>query len=107
MRNAVIAGKLHALLTRRYTKGRDLFDLAWYLADRSWPIPNFTLLNAALAQTGWEGPIVTGENWRNLMINQLGKFNWDETIKDVRPFLERPEDAALITRENLESLLRD
>lgn len=104
---SLLAGKLHALLTRRYTKGRDLFDLAWYLADRSWPTPNFALLNAALAQTGWKGPVVTDENWRGLLTKRLPQFNWNTTVQDIQPFLERPNDAALITRENLESVLRD
>lgn len=103
---SLLAGKLHALLTRRYTKGRDLFDLIWYLADRSWPAPNCALLNAALAQTGWEGPVVTIENWRGLLSERLAKFNWEAARADVLQFLERPEDALLITRENLESLLR-
>lgn len=30
--NSLFAGKLHALLSRKYTKGRDLFDLGWYLS---------------------------------------------------------------------------
>jgi len=28
-------------------------------------------------------------------------------VDDVRPFLERPQDAALLTRENLLGLLRE
>jgi predicted nucleotidyltransferase component of viral defense system len=49
---SLFAGKLHAVFSRPWTKGRDLYDLVWYLADRSWPAPNLSLLNAALAQTG-------------------------------------------------------
>ncbi len=103
---SLLAGKLHALFTRHYTKGRDLFDLIWYLADRSWPAPNFTLLNAALVQTDWQGPVVTTENWRGLLNARLDKFNWQTARADVQPFLERPGDADLITGENLESLIR-
>jgi predicted nucleotidyltransferase component of viral defense system len=102
---SLLAGKLHALLTRRYTKGRDLFDLIWYLADRTWPAPNYTLLNAALAQTGWQGPVINSANWRSLLIGRFDKFNWEVARLDVEQFLERPEDAKLITRANLESLL--
>lgn len=103
---SLLAGKLHALFTRRYTKGRDLFDLIWYLADGSWPAPNCTLLNAALAQTGWKGPVVTAENWRSLLVERFDKFNWEAAHMDVLQFLERPEDAKLITRENFRSLVR-
>jgi hypothetical protein len=103
---SLLAGKLHALLTRRYTKGRDLFDLIWYLADRAWPDPNCVLLNAALAQTGWPGPEVTAANWRGLLIEKFAKLDFDAAREDVRPFLERPGDADLISRANLEAVLR-
>ena len=51
-RASLLAGKLHAVLQRPYVKGRDFFDLLWYLSDPGWPSPNLTLLNRALAQTG-------------------------------------------------------
>ena len=31
---SLMAGKLHAVLTRKHTKGRDWYDLAWYLSHR-------------------------------------------------------------------------
>jgi hypothetical protein len=64
---SLFAGKLHAVLARRYTKGRDIYDLIWYLSDPTWPEPNIVLLKNALEQTGWEGPGVTPENWRPLV----------------------------------------
>ena len=36
-RASLLAGKLHAILQRPYTKGRDLYDLIWYLSDPTWP----------------------------------------------------------------------
>lgn len=32
-RASLLAGKLHAILQREYAKGRDLYDLMWYLSD--------------------------------------------------------------------------
>ena len=32
-RASLLAGKLHAVLQRPYTKGRDIYDLVWYLSD--------------------------------------------------------------------------
>ena len=61
---SLLAGKIHAVLSRQWTKGRDLYDLVWYLADRTWPAPNLDLLNAALEQTSWDGPRLTEANWR-------------------------------------------
>jgi len=48
-RASLLAGKLHALLQRSWTKGRDVYDLLWYLSDPEWPTPNLELLNNALA----------------------------------------------------------
>ena len=52
---SLLAGKLHAILQRKYLKGRDIYDLLWYLSNPNWPAPNFEMLNHALQQTGWEG----------------------------------------------------
>ena len=103
---SLLAGKLHALLTRRYTKGRDLYDLIWYLADRSWPAPNLDLLTAALSQTHWEGPAPTETNWRSLLAERLSRVDWDSARDDVRPFLERAAETELITRETVLSVLK-
>ncbi len=54
-RASLLAGKLHDVLQRGYTKGRDLYDLIWYLSDPDWPMPNLSLLNAALHQSDWHG----------------------------------------------------
>jgi len=103
---SLLAGKLHAFLARRYVKGRDIYDLIWYLSDRSWPEPNLELLNNALAQTRWQGPQVTAGNWRQLVGARVEVLDWKQVVADVEPFLERPADLALLTKENLSSLLR-
>jgi hypothetical protein len=102
---SLLAGKLHAVLSRGWAKGRDLYDLAWYLADRSWPEPNLTLLNAALAQTGWKGPVMTAGNWRDELRRRAKSLDWEQARSDVRPFLERERDISLVTLEALDRLL--
>ena len=54
-RATLLAGKLHAILQRPFVKGRDLYDLFWYLGDRAWPGPNLEMLSNALARSGWKG----------------------------------------------------
>jgi predicted nucleotidyltransferase component of viral defense system len=103
---SLLAGKLHAFLARRYVKGRDIYDLIWYLSDRTWPAPNLELLNNALAQTGWHGPKVTAENWRQLIAERVETLDFKQVVADVEPFLERLADKALLTRESLTSLLQ-
>ena len=104
-RASLLAGKLNALLTRPYTKGRDVYDLLWYLSDRTWPGPNVDLLNNALTQSGWQGPPITPDNWRRIVSERTARFDWPRLVADVRPFLERPRDLDLLTNENLQRLL--
>lgn len=102
---SLLASKLHAILSRRWTKGRDLYDLAWYLAERTWPAPNLELLNAALAQTGWAGEPVTPETWRQAVRQRIEDVDWPRARADVGPFLERERDLALVSSDVLCRLL--
>jgi hypothetical protein len=104
-RASLLAGNLHALLQRPYLKGRDLYDLIWYLSAPDWPAPNLTLLNNALTQTGWSGPVVTPENWRETLRTRLKDIPWQQVQKDVEPFLLSQQESALMTLEILKKLL--
>jgi predicted nucleotidyltransferase component of viral defense system len=98
---SLLAGKLHAILHRPYLKGRDVYDLVWYLSDPTWPAPNLILLNNALRQTGWTGPELTESTWRQAVRNRLETQTWDRVLADVRPFLEIERETELLTRENI------
>jgi hypothetical protein len=98
------AGKLHAAITRKYAKGRDWYDLLWYLSQRPPVTPNLRLLQNALDQTQGAGRH-DARSWRTLVAARLGRIDAHAIAEDVRQFLERPQDAALLTRENLVGLL--
>jgi len=104
-RASLLAGKLHAILQRPYTKGRDLYDLLWFLSDPNWPAPNLILLNNALRQTSWRGEPLIGDNWREAVRRRLQAISWDRVVADVRPFLELSADLALLTLENVMRVL--
>ena len=104
-KSSLLAGKLHALLQRSYTKGRDIYDLLWYLSDPAWPPPNLVLLNNALAQTDWPGGILTEANWRERVRERLRLLDWYGILADVRPFVEPGFDLGLLTLANLERVL--
>ncbi|MFH0899287.1 MAG: nucleotidyl transferase AbiEii/AbiGii toxin family protein [Pseudomonadota bacterium] len=104
-RSSLLAGKLHALLTRAYTKGRDVYDLLWYLSDPAWPSANLALLNAALAQTGWQGSALTESTWRHALRRRLESLDWTRVVADVRPFLERPHEERLLTLAGVSQIL--
>jgi hypothetical protein len=100
-RASLLAGKLHAILQRPYLKGRDIYDLLWYLSDPDWPPPNLMLLNHALQQTGWAEGLVTGDSWRALVRERLKSLRWEQVVADVLPFLEPSADLGLLSLDNL------
>jgi len=104
-RASLLAGKLHALLQRPFTKGRDIYDLLWYLSDPGWPAPNLTLLNNALHQTGWEAGPLTRDNWRKVVRGRIDEVDWEQAVADVRPFLEPNIDAGMLSWDNVRRLL--
>ena len=102
---SLLSGKLHAILQRSCTKGRDIYDLLWYLSDPTWPEPNLILLNNALSQTKWTGEILTEENWKKEVWKRLKALNWSEIVDDVRPFVEPSFNLKLLTLDNFERVL--
>jgi hypothetical protein len=59
---SLYATKLHACFYRKYTKGRDFYDLLWYLGKRV--MPNFELLNNAIEQTEHRKMYINESNFR-------------------------------------------
>jgi len=102
---SLLSGKLHAILQRPYTKGRDIYDLLWYLSDPTWPSPNLELLNHALAQTGWQGGALTSTNWREPVKARLRLLDWNGLQADALPFVEPGFDLGLLSLANLERVL--
>lgn len=101
---SLMAGKIHALITRAYPKGRDWFDLLWYCAKRPPVEPNEVLLQNALDQTAAEH--LAASRWRDAVRTRLLKLNEQALREDVESFLERPQDADLLVRDNLLSVLK-
>jgi len=93
-------------LQRPYAKGRDLYDLLWYLSNPTWPQPNLVMLNNALNQTNWNGDTLTEDNWKMQLFTRLQNLNWDDIVSDVRPFVEPSFDLNLLTLVNFERLLK-
>jgi predicted nucleotidyltransferase component of viral defense system len=104
-RPSLLAGKLHAILQRSWPKGRDLFDLFWYVSDPTWPEPNLELLNNALSQTGWSGPVLDQGNWKPVIRERVASIDWEAAERDVTPFLEQDPATALFGKENILKLL--
>lgn len=86
--SSLFAGKCHALLCRTYTKGRDYYDLLWYLRKKT-PV-NLVLLQNALEQTGpWrQTEVRIDQGWlvENLQ-SVIKKTDFSQAVADVRKFL--------------------
>jgi predicted nucleotidyltransferase component of viral defense system len=104
--SSLLAGKLHAIISRRYTKGLDWYDLLWYRSRRPPAEPNLELLQNALDQTSDFG-LFKARQWRALVRSRLDSVDFEAVLTDVRPFLERPQDAKILTKENIIALLEN
>jgi len=104
---SLFAGKLHALLCRKYSKGRDYFDLCWYLSHFERLAPNLAMLSNALQQTGWKGEMPGASSWKKILRRTVQAADWGRVNKDVENFVERSGDIEIFSKENLLKLLGD
>ncbi len=102
---SLFAGKIHAVLCREYTKGRDWFDLFWYLSKFKELEPNFTMLNNALAQTEKEQITLSSQTWKSALNKTAQKTDFAQVKQDVSRFLERPEEVEFLELKTFETLL--
>ncbi|MBI4243915.1 MAG: nucleotidyl transferase AbiEii/AbiGii toxin family protein [Planctomycetes bacterium] len=103
--SSLFTGKLNALLCRGYTKGRDFFDIGWYLSKWRDLTPNMTLLQNGLKQTGWKKEMPTENNWRDFLYEVVKGANWKKVEQDVKNFLENPSDMNVFNKENVLKLI--
>lgn len=101
---SLYATKLHACFFRRYTKGRDFYDLIWYLGKKI--LPNFTLLNNAIAQTEGKEVIVTEENFTDFLLERVKKTNFVQAREDVERFLVDKGELKLLDKELIKQFIK-
>ena len=102
---SLFAGKVHALLCREYTKGRDWYDLMWYLNKFKDIEPNYIMLNNAMAQTSKNPTLINQGNWKGEIKRVLRTLDWVKVRNDVKRFLEDPAELELLTPETLINLI--
>lgn len=104
---SLLAGKCAALLMREWLKGRDVYDLVWYLTNPEWPEPNEALLASALVQGGRSDLLGDERAWRHALASRLGQEPWDHVLADTQRFFERPEDAWMLERDTVMKVLSE
>ena len=93
---SLFAGKIHALLCRQWSKGRDWYDFIWY-TGRSTPV-NLTLLGTALNQQGpWQGQqLAVDLPWCIEQLKaKIQSIDWKATARDVERFVRTNERPSL------------
>lgn len=102
----LMAGKIRAILTRPFPKGRDWYDLMWYLSRRPATQPDIAFLQASLNQ----GPQVAAGHeaveWKEMLLGRLSGLISGALLKDVSPFLENPGEGEFLNPEYLRQALR-
>jgi hypothetical protein len=101
---SLMAGKVHALITRKYPKGRDWYDLVWYRALRPPIEPNMRQLQNALDQTQGKG-LFNAANWKSELRNKVRSLDCNALAEDVRSFLENPRESSLLKEDSICSVL--
>ena len=79
-----MAGKIHALITRGYPKGRDWYDLLWYCGRRPKVEPNLIQLHNALVQTQGKDAY-SANDWKNICLTRVKQLPWFN-LKDRKIF---------------------
>jgi len=100
---SLMAGKLHAILARPYSKGRDWYDLVWYLGRKL--EPNVAFLKAALEQrpSPW---CEVADEWKQGVGKAAKAAKWDQIRRDVSPFLELGSEVELFEERLVIDLLK-
>jgi len=100
---SLYATKLHACFFRKYVKGRDFYDLVWYLGKKI--LPNFLLLSNAIAQTESKKLVITESNFEEFLLRKMAKVDFAKVRRDVERFLVDKGELKLLNKELIKELL--
>jgi len=101
---SLYATKLHACFFRKYIKGRDFYDLLWYIGKRI--EPNFELLNNAIYQTEGKLLHLNENNFKKFLLGKLSSIDFSKVRKDVERFLEDKEELKLLDKDIIIKLIK-
>ena len=99
---SLFAGKMHALLCRRWknrVKGRDWYDFVWYAANH--PQLDLDHLEQRMRQTGhWKGDEeLTPQALTDLLHGVIDRLDVDQARRDVSPFVKDRDLLAVWSKE--------
>jgi predicted nucleotidyltransferase component of viral defense system len=92
-RPSLFAGKMHALLYRKWrdrVKGRDWYDLEWYI-KKGIPLDAGHFLLRAKDTGDWKGDSITNEQIIELLKSKIDSVSFDNIKEDVVRFIKDDE----------------
>jgi len=104
---SLLAGKVHALLCREYAKGRDWYDLLWYLTKFKGLEPNFIMLNNAMVLDTRKSLKLTVGNWKAEIKKTVETLDWVKVRNDISRFLEDSSELSLLESKTFVNLLEN
>ena len=93
---SLYATKIHACFYRKYTKGRDFYDLLWYLGKKI--MPNFELLNNAIEQAEKKKINLNAKNFYSFLKEKIENIDFTKVRKDVERFIEDKNELKLLDK---------
>jgi predicted nucleotidyltransferase component of viral defense system len=97
----LFAGKMHAVLCRRWkkrVKGRDWYDLVWYAAHH--PRVHLSHLEQRMRQSGhWKNKeALSAGSFKKLMYEAIERLPVNRARREVEPFVSNPDSVKIWSR---------
>ena len=103
----LFAGKMHALLFRKWkerVKGRDWYDLDWYI-KKGIPVNLEHLAERARESGDWSEPSLTKEQLHQLLIERIRSLDMNRVKEDVIRFIPNPQELDIWSPNYFEQLI--
>lgn len=105
----LFAGKMHALLCRRWknrVKGRDWYDLVWYCAYH--PDMHLAHLEERMRQSEhWKKAApLDAKTFNELLLNAIGSLDINQAKEEVLPFVREPAALDIWSQEFFQEIIK-
>jgi predicted nucleotidyltransferase component of viral defense system len=104
----LFAGKMHALLFRKWgnrVKGRDWFDMEWYIR-KNVPLHLNHFRIRAMDSGDWSNEPLNQENLIELLTEKIDQVSFDLVRKDVTPFIKDDSSLKIWSSQYFKDLIR-
>lgn len=106
-RSSLFAGKMHALLFRKWinrVKGRDWYDLEWYI-QKGIPLDVRHFLQRAIDTGDWSNETINPEEVLELLHQKIDKISVEQVKEDVVRFIKNPDSLNIWSKEYFHHLV--